>query len=422
MVGGRGVGGEPTRGSAAWRVVHHRWRIILLVLIPWALCVTAYVLSQPVQHSAVSVVSIVPDGAEAASSDFISVTASRYAVAMTSTGQLEEIADETGVSAEELQHSVTVDTTAPSANIKITATVDDPSTAKRVADAVADHAVDRERASDQLTTTKVSPAVLQKDSLLSSRPVLLTVLLLAGIALAVWVAFVVERTRPSVRTPDDLELAADAPSLATVDGRRATTHRAASQAAALRQAQALQLALDQAVPGPLRQVAFIGIGATTGTAAAAHLLARTLSVGERVLLIDADMASATLSRVAGDVPRSSVTEALESGRAPDPLPGRAGLHLLGHPAADHDAGRDVGVHQWTALLEAAAVSWDVVVLAAPTFDRGGGFRQRPVPSTTAVLVVPQETSVSAVRAAARQVRLIHSRLPGAVLFRGPSDR
>ncbi len=405
MVGGRGVGGEPTRGSAAWRVVHHRWRIILLVLIPWALCVTAYVLSQPVQHSAVSVVSIVPDGAEAASSDFISVTASRYAVAMTSTGQLEEIADETGVSAEELQHSVTVDTTAPSANIKITATVDDPSTAKRVADAVADHAVDRERASDQLTTTKVSPAVLQKDSLLSSRPVLLTVLLLAGIALAVWVAFVVERTRPSVRTPDDLELAADALSLATVDGRRATTHRAASQAAALRQAQALQLALDQAVPGPLRQVAFIGIGATTGTAAAAHLLARTLSVGERVLLIDADMASATLSRVAGDVPRSSVTEALESGRAPD-----------------HDAGRDVGVHQWTALLEAAAVSWDVVVLAAPTFDRGGGFRQRPVPSTTAVLVVPQETSVSAVRAAARQVRLIHSRLPGAVLFRGPSDR
>ena len=405
MVGGRGVGGEPTRGSAAWRVVHHRWRIILLVLIPWALCVTAYVLSQPVQHSAVSVVSIVPDGAEAASSDFISVTASRYAVAMTSTGQLEEIADETGVSAEELQHSVTVDTTAPSANIKITATVDDPSTAKRVADAVADHAVDRERASDQLTTTKVSPAVLQKDSLLSSRPVLLTVLLLAGIALAVWVAFVVERTRPSVRTPDDLELAADALSLATVDGRRATTHRAASQAAALRQAQALQLALDQAVPGPLRQVAFIGIGATTGTAAAAHLLARTLSVGERVLLIDADMASATLSRVAGDVPRSSVTEALESGRA-----------------ADHDAGRDVGVHQWTALLEAAAVSWDVVVLAAPTFDRGGGFRQRPVPSTTAVLVVPQETSVSAVRAAARQVRLIHSRLPGAVLFRGPSDR
>lgn len=414
----------PGAGATAWRVVRYRWRVLLLVLLPWTALVLVYVLSRPPQYSAVSVVSIVPDSAESAGSDFISLTASRYAVAMTSTRQLEGISRETGVSSEELQRSVTVDSTAPSANIKITATLDDPETAKAVADATADSAVASERGSEQLTTTKVSSAVLQKGSLLTSRTVILAALLVAGAALALWVATLVDRARPLVRRHEDLERAAGLPSLATVDGRGSAGHGAGAKAAQRQaQAQALQLALEQHVTRPLRQVTVIGVGAVRGTATTAYLLARALASGRRVLLVDADAGAATLTRMAGDGPRSSVAEALESGRAPDPPDGRAGLHLLTQTDGDGPhARRDASADQWADLLDDVSGRWDVVVLAAPMFDADGEFRQPPIPSSNALLVVPREASASAVRIAARRVRLIHDGRPGAVLFRGPSDR
>lgn len=413
---------EAGAASTLWRAVRHRWWIIAAVLIPWTLLASAYVLTMPPQYSAVSVVSIVPDGPEAASGDFISATASRYAVAMTSTSRLRGISQDTGVPTEELQDSVTVDTTAPGANIKVTATFDDPQTAMAVANAVADNAVSLGDDSEQLSTAKVSSAVLQDASLMSSRSVLLAVLLMAGGALSLWVAFVVQRLRPVVRDEEDVERASGVPSLVAIDGRLSTPHGADAQIAALRQAQALQLALQRVVAGSLRQVTFIGVGTSDGTAIAAHLLAKTLSTGNRVLLIDADVGSAALSRMVDDINRSSLSEALEAGRSPSLPSDGPGVLLLAQPDAGQGVGgRDVDADRWTQFLEGAAREWDKVVLAAPVFDGDGEFRQRPLPSSNAVLVVPEGASASGVSVAARRIRRIHGDLRGAMLFTGRAD-
>ena len=410
---------EPGVVSTVWRAVRHRWWLILAVLIPWVALTSAYVLTMPPQHSAVSVVSIVPDGPEAASGDFIAATASRYAVALTSADRLADISGETGVSSEDLQNSVTVTTTAPSANIQVTATFSDPQTAMAVADAVADQAVNLGSDSDQLSTTKVSSAVLQQGSLLSSRWVLLAALTIAGLGLSFWVAYVVERLRSSVRDEEDLERASGTVALASISGRLSTPHGSDTQTLALRQAQALQLALQRVVEGSLRQVTFVGMGTAGGAATAAYLLAKTASAGERVLLIDADVASATLSRMPEDVPRSSLADALQAGQAPSlPEKGPGTLMLTQPDVGQGVGGREVDARRWATFLEGAARDWDKVVLAAPVFDENGEFRQRPLPSKNAVLVVPQGASASAVGLAARRVRRIHGDLRGAMIFTG----
>lgn len=404
-----------------WRAVRHHWWVVLLVLVPWTLAVSFYVFSQPPRHSAVSVVSIVPDGPESASSDFISVTASRYVMAMTSTDQLRQIAQETGVSTDQLRSSVTVENTAPSANLRVTATFEDPETAESVANAVAEEAVDLGQGADRFTIEEVAPAVLQEPSLSSGRSAPYAVLLLAGVALALWVAVVVQRFRPSVRNEQDLERVTGAPSLMVLDGRVSTPQGSSALPVALRQAQALQLALHHLVTDAVRQVTFVGVGAADGTATAAYLFARTLSAGESVLLVDADVGSATLSGVVGEMSCSPLAEGLETGRPPLPS-GVPEVHLLSQSRGARGAGDPEGdAGKWVDLLDGAAQTWDKVVLAAPALDGDGEFQQHPLPSDNAVLVVPRGSSASAVELAARRVRHVHGDLLGAILYRGPAD-
>ncbi|WP_338748866.1 hypothetical protein [Janibacter alittae] len=413
---------ESGAGSTLRRGLRRHWRIAMAVFMTWTAVATFYVLSLSPQYAAVSVVSIVPDGPEAASSDFISVTASRYAVAMTSTGRLQAIARQTGVSPDELEQSVTIDTTAPSANLRVTATFPDPQMSVSVANAVADNAVNLSQDTDQLSTTKVAPAAVQNPSFASSRWVLFALLLLAGAALAAWIAYLRQRLEPTVQDEADLERVTGVRSLMSIDARVSTPNDADSRTIAMRQAQALQLALPHVVGGSLHQITLVGVGTARGTATAAYLLAKTLARGERVLLIDEDV-DATLSGLVHDVTRTPLNDALSAGHAP-PLPPQShtGMQLLAQPKT----GQSIDVHEidirtWTDFLEGTAQDWDKVVLATPIFEADAEFRQRPLPSSNAVLVVPRGASEAAVRVAARRVRLIHGDLRGSMIFDGPAD-
>lgn len=415
----------PTQPSvaASWlRTLVARRRVVVLVLVPWLALSLLYVASLPSRHSAVSVVAIVPNSPDVAVGDVVPLTASRYAVALTATQRLERVSEETGVPVKDLQRNVTVDTTPPSGNIRITATAEDEDTATAVADAVADEAGSLENGASDIGTEKVSSAVLQDGSLLNSPAVLLAGLSLAGLALALWMALLVERVRPLVRDEHDVERLLRTRSLAVVEGRSATPHGVTRRAAVAVQAHGLRTALHGALAAAPRTVAVVGVGSTQGTADTALVVARTLASRERVLLIDGDVRSAGLSTISLDVPTAPLDVAVARRRVPR-MPGLDhGLFVL--TQAERDELRDEGGERTIADLPGfvgeAGELWDTVVISAPVFSRDGDLEQSPVPGADAIVVLPQGTTQAAAATVGRRVRRLHPEVRGAVLYVGSS--
>ncbi len=400
-----------------------RRRVVILVLVPWLALSLLYVASLPPRHSAVSVVAIVPQAPDVAVGDVVPLTASRYAVALTAPHRLERVSEETGVPVKDLQRTVTVDTTPPSGNIRITATAEDEDTATAVADAVAEEADSLDDDAADIATEEVSAAVLQEGSLLNSPVVLLAALSLVGLALALWAALLVERLRPLVRDEHDVERLVRAQSLAVLEGRSATPHGVTRQATAAVQTQGLRTALHGVLSATPRVVAVVGVGTSRGTADAALVVARTLATRERVLLIDADVRAATLSRSSLD----ATTAPLDAAVAHGEVPRMAGLDrgLLVLTQADRDELREEDgertVSDLSRFVTEAGELWDTIVLSAPVFSKGGDLVQSPVPGADAILVVPRGATQAAATTAARRVRRLHPELRGAVLHVGPSD-
>lgn len=400
-----------------------RRRVVLLVLLPWLALSLTYVALLPEGNSAVSVVAVVPEDPDVAVGEVVPLTASRYAVALTAPQRLERVSDETGVPPQDLQRAVTVETTPPSGNIKITATAEDPDTAEDVADAVADEADTLSRGATDVGTEKVSAAVLQDRPLVRSPVVLLAGLTLAGLALALWAAFVVERVRPLVRDEHDIERVVGVRSLAVVNAHSSTPHGVTRKAAASVQAESLRVALQRVLSTHPRTVAVVGVGSSRGTADAALLVARTLATRERVLLIDGDARSASLSARSIDSPSAPVDVATESGRVPR-MPGvDHGLFVLTQPGheevSDADSARTVA--RLPGFVDAAGELWGTVVLSSPAFSAAGELEQSPMPAGDAVLVVPRGTPEAVLLTVARRVRRLHRNVRGAVLYTGPAD-
>lgn len=421
--------GAPSAATSLGRALRYRWWLVALVLVPCAALSVAYTSSLPPRFTAVSVVALVPDNDEV-NLDLVDITTSRQAVSLTSTPRLQAVADQTGLSVDELQSGVTVETTSGSANLQITATTDDEQTSIAVADVVAAEALDLGTDVQQLTTVSVAPAVTRGASLLSSPWLLFAILLLASLALATWVAFVVERLRPRVRVDVDAEEAAGVPFLTQVAAvPAARLGDLTSQPRSQTEGRSLRFALTLLVPEVPRQLAVLGVGDSRGTASAAFLLAQSLAVRERVLLIDADVTEAMLTHGLPDVARASLAGALDQGGLPEPPIG-PGLVLL---ARDGDAA--VGTAGGTAggateeqqaqalselLLEQSG--WDAVIVAAPAYDGDGLLRQAPVSTRDALLVVPRGARVDAVRGAARLATRLHEQLRGVVLARSARRR
>lgn len=410
------------------RAVRFRWWVVLLVAVPWIAASILYVRGIPPQHSAVSVVAIVPDNAEATFGDLITITASRYAVALTSASQLEAVSANTGVSVDDLRGAVRVETTADSGNIQVTATSPDSETALAVADAVADQTLKLGETVDGLKTVKVAPAVLQGKAVASSPAVLLTVLSVAGLVLALWLAFTLERLRPRVLTEKEAQRVSGVPSMGRLSsrGQGALLHVTGAHRAALLPRRALiRSSVSQVLPGVPRRLALIGVGTSVGPATVAYQLAQSLSLlGERVLLIDGDVREATLTQSSQDLPTSSLTQALQLGRLPD-VESHGTVHLLGRTvgiAAEGAADQEAAAEQLAALIaERNTQVWDTVMLTAPTFDSLGELQQVPVAIGDAVLVIPTGVSVSAVVRATQLMRRLNVNVRGVVLFDGSAS-
>ena len=415
---------EPGGLSTFLRAIRWRWKLILAVVIPTSLLGIGYVALLPPSSTAVSVVSVVPLQPDVAYGDLVNITTSRYAVEMTSTPRLQQVSDASGIPVQDLQTMVSVEVNPVDANMRIAASAPTDEEALTIADAVADGAVIAGSDNQLLSARKIAPAALQPPPITSSPTLLRLVLILAGLALGLWAAFLMERLRPRIVDEADAERVSGVPTLGTItrSGSQADltamldTEDSSAEARVMRTG----LRAAEAAGGPL-DLTITGVAAGIGIATTAYLVSRSLaSVGAQVLLIDGDTDDTVLSNQVGvdqGVPLGDLVGGRELG-APSGPSGQLSL-VTARPGTFAD--EDVLARGLKSVVSTANERWQRVVVSSASMD-GSGIAESALAATSrAVLVIPKGTDTLSVREAVRRVKRLSGGLVGTVVYDGTSS-
>ena len=216
----------------------------------------------------------------------------------------------------------------------------------------------------------VDPATVPGEPIFPRIPLNVALGLVAGLALAAGLAWLLAQLDDRLRTPAAAHAALGLPVLSSVPRTPVPPILAPPQTAAAEAYRFLRTNIDfsnvDAPPRLLLVVETTGAGQAAGVAA--NLAAATAASGRRVLLVEADLRAPVVSGMFGQPGTSGLTNLLLDGRAPLPPPAARDVPNLwvlpGGPVPPNPA--DVlGSQRMAALLQTLRAGYDQVVVVAP---------------------------------------------------------
>jgi len=401
-----------------------RWKLVLLIAAPVFLGTLLYAESLPLEYQAKAIVSIAPATTEVSPSQ-VTVGGPKYVSFATAAQTIRRLAARLDMDPKELEDALEATLTTDTGDLTLTATDTSAERATDIANAFAGELV-RFSASDGLLEASVTAsAVVPLEPSGPPKRLMEASALMVGVVLGLIGAFLVERSRPRVRTWRDIAVLAGYPVVGKIPTARAIRSGSGQGFAdpiVGAAARTLRTNLDREL-GTVTEgvVGVTSAVAGEGKSAVAGLFATALArMDQRVLLIDADLHRAGMSRglrvdreggLAGVLQgRIPFERALQPGWTP-------GLTLL--PTAIQPNPGELVALNLGAVLEQARARFDVVVLDTPPLLGVDDSSAMATMADGVLLVVSAGSMASPVSEAVLTLRSLRVRVWGAVANRLP---
>ena len=350
-----------------------RWKLLLLVIVPIVAGAAFYAQRLPDQFQGQAVVAVSPNpNGSSSASDIVTVVGPKYVAYITAAHTIRRLAPGLDVPIGQLEGGVDAVLAPDTGNVTITVTLKDPSEAARVANAFADDLVAFSKSDSLAVAQLVAPAVVPRGPSGPPRRLLEVAAFVVAVVVAVALAVLIERSRPRMRSWRDIAVLTGYPVVGRLPLsrrlRRTTLGRALSDAKVGAAARSLRTNLERELGGLPQGVVVVasavkGEGKTTVAGVLAATLAR---MDRRVLLIDADLRTAGLSKGMRVDANGGLAGLLRGGGdlfarlQPGWVDGLAVLPTT----TDADAG-DLLARRFGEVLRRARDAFDVVVVDSP---------------------------------------------------------
>jgi Mrp family chromosome partitioning ATPase len=350
-----------------------RWKLLLLIIVPIVLGSTIYAERLPDQFEGKAVVAVSPKpNGSSSASDIVTVVGPKYVAYITADHTIRRLAPGLGVPIATLEGAVDASLAPDTGNVTITATLPDAVDAARVANAFADDLVGFSTSDSLAEAQPVAPAVVPRGPSGPPRRLLEVAAFIVAVVIAVALAVLTERSRPRMRSWRDIAVVTGYPVVGRLPLsrriRRVAPGRALSDPKIGAAARSLRTNLERELGGSPHGVVVVasavkGEGKTTVAGVLATTLAR---LDRRVLLIDADLRAAGLSKGMRVDANGGLAGLLRGGGDlfARLQPGWTGGLAVLPTATDADAG-ELLARRFSEVLRRARDSFDVVIVDSP---------------------------------------------------------
>lgn len=349
-----------------------RWRLLLLVALPIMLGTILYTESLPSEFEGQAVVSVSPraDVSNADASD-VTIGAPKYVSYITAESTIRGLAADLDEDPIEVANAVDATLAADTGDITLTVTWESPERAAAIANSFAGALVSFSTSDDLLTAGLVAPAAVPEEPSGPPRRLMEFSGIVIGLLLGMAAALLVERSRPRVRTWRDIAVLSGYPVVGRLPVSRPVRGgpgHAFSDPLVGAAVRTLRTNLEQELGTTPRGTVIVtssspGEGKSAVSAVFATVLAR---LGQRVLLVDADLHRTGLTRLASLGTRGGLSAILRGeGRLEEQLQQgwTPGLTVL-TTTTDPEAGELLARH-FESFLDQTRSLFDIVIVDAP---------------------------------------------------------
>lgn len=353
-----------------------RWKLALLIAIGIVTGAVLYVEGLPSEYEARGVVALTPRPDAGAGADTVRVIGPKYVAFLTAPETIRSVALQLGTTVDSIEESIDAAIQPDSGNLTITSTSRNPRLATETVNALIAETV-RFSATDQLLSAeKVAEAVVPRTPSGPPRLLLEIAALMVGALAGITIALLVERGRPRIRGWRDVVELTGYTTLARIPRSRILRFRpreafadpGVGSAFRTLRTNVERLTADPAGFPGVKVISITSSMQGDGKTSIAALFAEALArLGTKTLLVDADLARASLaSSFDLEIPHGGtarvlrrevgLSEAVQSGWVDE-------LDVL-VTAPDPDAG-DVLARNLDGMLEEMSRKYDAVILDGP---------------------------------------------------------
>lgn len=188
------------------RAVRDRWYVVLLVAVPVVAGAVWYAQQLPATYSSEAIVLVEPrPGDTAVSPGVVTLKSPSYVAYLTAPATLRDLADRLDMQVSEVGPALDAQVEQDTGNITVSATASDPGRAQRIAQEGADLLVEFSDRDELLQAGLLAPAIEPTSPSGPPRRTIEAAAAVVALALAVAAALAVDRRRPRVDGPADVE-------------------------------------------------------------------------------------------------------------------------------------------------------------------------------------------------------------------------
>jgi len=398
-------------------LLRSQWKMVAIVAVHVFAGATFYAESLPARYDAEAVVAFSPR--RGIDTNAVSVVVPKYVAYVNAATIVNDVARSVGVSPESLAAGVNAEATAESGNMTITVRLANPEDAASAANELTDAAITLSADDRLLRGDLVATAVAPNTPAAPPRRLLEAAALVVGLVLGLIVALILERIRPRVRPWDDLAgltghpVVGWIPSSSKLRKEPLQAYSDPSVGAAFR---TLRTNLEPAITNDSNVVVVTSPNSGDGKTVIAALFAESLArLGQRVLLMDADLRRAGVAQTSGLDPSEGLASILrgESDFSRGLRPGWVDGLLVLPTAADEDAGDALAKH-FSDVIEEAKKRFDIVVVDSPPVLGRDQARILAAQASGVLLVVRPHTAVNSVNEAVLTLDALHVPVLGVI--------